>query len=292
MTTPIYYVNDVPHIGHAYTTVIADALARWHRLLGDDVFFLTGTDEHGLKVAAGGRGATASPRRSRPTAPASASGRRGSCSTSSYDDFIRTTEPRHHQAVQAFLQKVYDNGHIDKAPTRASTACRARRTTPRPTWSTATARSTAARSSCSRRRTTSSGSPRSTQPLLDWYEAQPRRRAARRASATRRSGIIRQGLRGHLDQPHVDRLGRAGAVGRPATSSTSGTTRSSTTPPPSATAPTPSASTPGGRRPPPHRQGHPPVPLRVLAGDAAGRGHRAAAPASTSTASCWSAARR
>ena len=51
VTTPIYYVNDAPHIGHAYTTVIADALARWHRLLGDDTFFLTGTDEHGLKVA-------------------------------------------------------------------------------------------------------------------------------------------------------------------------------------------------------------------------------------------------
>ena len=50
MTTPIYYVNDAPHIGHAYTTVIADAVARWHRLLGDDTFFLTGTDEHGLKV--------------------------------------------------------------------------------------------------------------------------------------------------------------------------------------------------------------------------------------------------
>src|ERR1700704_5607521 len=50
VTTPIYYVNDVPHIGHAYPTVTADALARWHRLLGDEVWFLTGTDEHGLKV--------------------------------------------------------------------------------------------------------------------------------------------------------------------------------------------------------------------------------------------------
>ena len=50
-TTPIYYVNDAPHIGHAFTTVIADAVARWHRLLGDDTYFLTGTDEHGLKVA-------------------------------------------------------------------------------------------------------------------------------------------------------------------------------------------------------------------------------------------------
>ena len=50
LTTPIYYVNDAPHIGHAYTTVIGDAVTRWHRMLGDDVRFLTGTDEHGLKV--------------------------------------------------------------------------------------------------------------------------------------------------------------------------------------------------------------------------------------------------
>jgi methionyl-tRNA synthetase len=51
VTTPIYYVNDAPHIGHAYPTITADALSRWHRLLGDETFFLTGTDEHGLKVA-------------------------------------------------------------------------------------------------------------------------------------------------------------------------------------------------------------------------------------------------
>src|SRR3954466_5006980 len=50
VTTPIYYVNDAPHIGHAYTTVTVDALARWHRLLGEPTYFLTGTDEHGLKV--------------------------------------------------------------------------------------------------------------------------------------------------------------------------------------------------------------------------------------------------
>ena len=50
VTTPIYYVNDVPHVGHAYTTVAADVLARWRRLWGDDVVFLTGTDEHGLKI--------------------------------------------------------------------------------------------------------------------------------------------------------------------------------------------------------------------------------------------------
>ena len=61
VTTPIYYVNDAPHIGHAYTTVTADALARWHRLLGDDVFFLTGTDEHGLKVLRAAEAAGRSP---------------------------------------------------------------------------------------------------------------------------------------------------------------------------------------------------------------------------------------
>ena len=50
LTTPLYYVNDKPHIGHAYTTILADVLARYHRIIGDEVFFLTGTDEHGQKV--------------------------------------------------------------------------------------------------------------------------------------------------------------------------------------------------------------------------------------------------
>ena len=81
VTTPIYYVNDAPHIGHAYTTVTADALARWHRLLGDDVIFLTGTDEHGLKVkrSAEANGLTPQEQADR-TAPGSA--RPGSSSTS------------------------------------------------------------------------------------------------------------------------------------------------------------------------------------------------------------------
>ena len=81
VTTPIYYVNDAPHIGHAYTTITADALARWHRLLGDDVFFLTGTDEHGLKVQRSAEANGLTPR-SRPTGTAPASERRGNCSTS------------------------------------------------------------------------------------------------------------------------------------------------------------------------------------------------------------------
>ncbi|MGH9245206.1 MAG: methionine--tRNA ligase [Acidimicrobiales bacterium] len=112
ITTPIYYVNDAPHIGHAYTTVVADAMARWHRLAGDDVFFLTGTDEHGLKVqrAAEANGVT-------PKEWADLTVERFKASWAllgiSNNDFIRTTEPRHYEAVRLLLQTVYDNGHID-----------------------------------------------------------------------------------------------------------------------------------------------------------------------------------
>ncbi|MFP3902414.1 MAG: methionine--tRNA ligase [Acidimicrobiia bacterium] len=112
VTTPIYYVNDVPHIGHAYTTVIADALARWHRLMGDDTFFLTGTDEHGLKVqrAAEANGVTPREWADRTSERFRETWRLLDISN---DDFIRTTEERHHRAVQAFLQRVHENGHIE-----------------------------------------------------------------------------------------------------------------------------------------------------------------------------------
>jgi methionyl-tRNA synthetase len=112
ITTPIYYVNDAPHIGHAYTTVHADALARWHRLLGDDVFFLTGTDEHGAKIeqAAAKAGLTARELADRTSERFRDTWKQLNISN---DDFIRTTEPRHYQSVQAFLQKIYDNGDIE-----------------------------------------------------------------------------------------------------------------------------------------------------------------------------------
>jgi methionyl-tRNA synthetase len=111
-TTPIYYVNDAPHIGHAYTTVITDALCRWHRLLGDDVYFLTGTDEHGLKVqrAAEAQGLTPKEMADRTSERFKEAWR---LLDISYDDFIRTTEPRHYQAVRELLQAVYDNGDIE-----------------------------------------------------------------------------------------------------------------------------------------------------------------------------------
>jgi methionyl-tRNA synthetase len=115
VTTPIYYVNDAPHIGHAYTTVTADALARWHRLLGDEVYFLTGTDEHGLKVqrAAEAKGLTPRDHADR------TSGRYRQVWASldiSNDDFIRTTEPRHYRATERLMQAAYDNGWIELRP--------------------------------------------------------------------------------------------------------------------------------------------------------------------------------
>jgi methionyl-tRNA synthetase len=113
VTTPIYYVNDVPHIGHAYTTVTADALARWHRLLGDDVFFLTGTDEHGLKVQRSAEANGISPQEQ---ADRTSARFRDVWELMGigYDDFIRTTEPRHSSSVQAFMQSIFDNGWIRK----------------------------------------------------------------------------------------------------------------------------------------------------------------------------------
>ena len=111
LTTPIYYVNDAPHVGHAYSTVVADAIARWHRLRGDEVFFLTGTDEHGLKVKRTAQEHGLSPR---DWADTTVERFRAAWQLLdiSNDDFIRTTEDRHRTAVQTLLQAVYDNGDI------------------------------------------------------------------------------------------------------------------------------------------------------------------------------------
>ena len=111
-TTPIFYVNDAPHIGHAYTEVAADVLTRWHRQRGEDAFLLTGTDEHGEKILR-----TAAANKVEPQAwvdklvhdawlPL--------LDTIDIDnqDFIRTTEPRHEKNVQKFLQNLYDTGFI------------------------------------------------------------------------------------------------------------------------------------------------------------------------------------
>jgi methionyl-tRNA synthetase len=113
ITTPIYYANDAPHVGSAYTTVNADAIARWHRLVGDEVKFLTGTDEHGQKMADAARKHGATPQEW--TDQVSERFREAwAVLNISYDDFIRTTEPRHYESVQKFLSVIYENGYIYK----------------------------------------------------------------------------------------------------------------------------------------------------------------------------------
>src|ERR1700734_1607918 len=112
LTTPIYYVNARPHIGHAYTTIAADVIARRHRLLGDDTFFLTGPDEHGQKVERSAAAAGISPQHFADQVSASFKAlwdRMGI----TYDDYIRTTEPRHTQAVRKLFQLLCDRGYIE-----------------------------------------------------------------------------------------------------------------------------------------------------------------------------------
>ncbi|MGH7231999.1 MAG: methionine--tRNA ligase [Nitrospiraceae bacterium] len=114
ITTPIYYVNDVPHIGHAYTTVAADVLARFMRLTGHDVFFLTGLDEHGQKVQQAAQRAGIDPQLycDRLAPQFQDLWKRLNVSN---DDFVRTTQPRHTTIVQNILQDLYDKGEIYQA---------------------------------------------------------------------------------------------------------------------------------------------------------------------------------
>ena len=111
LTTPIYYVNDKPHIGHAYTTILADVLTRFHRKTGEDVFFLTGLDEHGQKVqqAAENRGVDPIDHCDEMAPRFLELWKKLHIQN---DDFIRTTEKRHVAVVQKILQDVFDNGDI------------------------------------------------------------------------------------------------------------------------------------------------------------------------------------
>jgi len=111
ITTPIYYVNDAPHIGHAYSTLLADALARYHRLFGEEVHFLTGTDEHGQKVQ---RAAASSGRDPQSHCDALSPKFRELWSrlSVSNDDFIRTTESRHTSVVSRVLADLYSRDEI------------------------------------------------------------------------------------------------------------------------------------------------------------------------------------
>ncbi|RZS61888.1 methionyl-tRNA synthetase [Xylanimonas ulmi] len=112
LTTPIYYVNDAPHIGHAYTTVAADVITRWHRQRQEDVWLLTGTDEHGEKVLRTAQKNGVSPQEWADRLVATAWQPVLKTLDVRNDDFIRTTQPRHEAAVQAFLQDLHDKGEI------------------------------------------------------------------------------------------------------------------------------------------------------------------------------------
>src|ERR1700679_847053 len=114
VTTPIYYVNARPHIGHAYTTIVADVLARRHRLLGEDTFFLTGTDEHGQKIERSAAAAGIPPQQFANQVSKSFQDlwKRMGILRDTRDplyqqDYIRTTDPRHTQGVQKLFSELY-----------------------------------------------------------------------------------------------------------------------------------------------------------------------------------------
>jgi methionyl-tRNA synthetase len=113
LTTPIYYVNDVPHIGHAYTTIAADVLARYKRLSGYEVRFLTGTDEHGIKIERSAREHGVTPQAWVDTISAQFR-QLWERLNISYDDFIRTSQERHKRVAQAVFLKAYEKGDIYK----------------------------------------------------------------------------------------------------------------------------------------------------------------------------------
>ena len=113
ITTPIYYVNARPHIGHAYTTIACDTIARRHRMLGDDTWFLTGTDEHGQKIERAAQAAGKTPQQFTDEISAEFRALWDRMGLTP-DDFIRTTSERHKQGVQALWRKIRDNGYIYK----------------------------------------------------------------------------------------------------------------------------------------------------------------------------------
>jgi methionyl-tRNA synthetase len=112
ITTPIYYPSDVPHIGHGYTTVAVDTLARWHRQAGDDTWMLTGTDEHGQKMLRAASANNVTPQEWVDKLVTESWFPLLKTLDVANDDFIRTTQPRHEQRVQQFVQAIYDRGYI------------------------------------------------------------------------------------------------------------------------------------------------------------------------------------
>ena len=292
VTTPIYYVNDAPHIGHAYTTVAADVLARWRRLWGDDVVFLTGTDEHGLKIQRAAEAHDVTPRewadRNSALLPR------------------RVGRPRHHQ------RRLHPHDRAPPPPGGARSSSSGS-TTPATSSSTATRASTASAASSTTRRTSSTTAcaARSTarvvehvteenyffrlsryeDRLLAHYTEHPEavQPAGKRNEVL---GLIKQGLHDFsisrtsiswgIPLPWDDRhvayvwfdalINYCTAVGYPDDRDRFDRYWPAELPP--------------------HRQGHPPPARGVLARDADGRGRGAAEDACSRTATCSWAARR
>ena len=113
ITTPLYYANDIPHIGHAYSTIVVDSIARFHRQLGEEVQFITGSDEHGLKIFRAAQQAGKKPIE-RADEVVEYTKKLWKKLEISYDRFVRTTEPKHYQDVQKVVKKIFDNGDIYK----------------------------------------------------------------------------------------------------------------------------------------------------------------------------------
>ena len=216
ITTPIYYVNDAPHIGHAYTTVNCDAIARWHRLLGDDTFFLTGTDEHGQKIQQAaeqaGRHAAGAGRPHQRALPRDVGRARHLATTTSSAPPSPGTTTR----CRRCSRRSTTTATSSSTRTRGCTACRCEdyyTETQPPDGNVPDPRIAARRASA--RRTTSSGSRASKTNCSSTTTTNPELRAARR-QAQRGARLHQAGPQRHLDHAHVDRLGRAGAVGRQA----------------------------------------------------------------------------
>jgi len=124
VTTPIYYVNDLPHIGHIYTTVMADVIARYHRMAGERVYFLTGTDEHGQKIERAAAAAGIEPI-ALADRVVSRYHELWAALGISHDDFIRTTEERHARGVVAIVERINENGdfYVDRHEGWYCTSC-------------------------------------------------------------------------------------------------------------------------------------------------------------------------
>lgn len=115
LATPIYYVNDVPHIGSAYTTIAADVIARYHKQIGDETYFVTGTDEHGAKIVEAAKKHNEEPKKYADKISEEFK-KAWKLLNIDYSRFVRTTDPDHVKTAVEFLQKLYDKGFIDPKP--------------------------------------------------------------------------------------------------------------------------------------------------------------------------------